>query len=836
MNLSTRRQRTTNALPNFFRADGIIPIILFCCWWWCTTTFFVTTQAFHIPNGATTGTARRTQHCTNKQPSHCTWQRYSTTTTSLFSTSQEKDTEKERKMSRINRNETLTLEEEEEEATDHDSENQNADTDANATILLRDKKPAKEDPLQSSNLVANADAIAQVQGETTESSTPTSRRMLLATGLFSVGAATAALGTRSTLDSFRNTDKKNKRPTTDPTFTDSSLRYEVTPINKRTGVTVYDAEKAGYNVRFVTYLSRFLLNFDADCQRWWYARAQDLSRRWTATADEITQQRLQQFAAFAASVEVGLQAYEGPNGPAQLLQSLTERYGPETPSASLTGAAREKQERAIKEARRQIALLFGLMETNQPVQEITRLLAAIDNGHIGRVDIVDPGSGYAPGYGSPQVVFPPPDGGDSYEQATGRAYLEPNGRILRIDVVNRGAGYKNPPTVTVAPPAVLRFPESNVTDPIEAQGAQAKAYLFRSGPNKGRIERIELTNPGAGYKKSEIIKVRIASPETEGGVVATATAVLEYQVAGIEMINNGTGYAVEKPIEVYVEPPPLTARVNMNDPLMARLVDPSKPLPATTIPSPQMLKKMPDPAEFAKKISQEANRAACIGRGCYDQPVRAVAYPVAQKDSYSEFRTEDDAEKAKDFELALNEGQDKSNTEGRVVSASTSGSRPPDLPSLGIASPISSSTQLLSLLPAGVGLEFDKTQKRYVLAIDPTYGDDGAIQSWRSYKDFDPDFGPRGRTPIEKDMDLGVGTYLRFVASGAICCSAVHLALTPIDVVKTKVQTDPGMRKTNLPCQCYIITLLLTLSLPSFQKLNTLVLSLVSSMFWKRVA
>ena len=672
----------------------------------------------------------------------------------------------------------------------------------NETIILESSPTSNitvdedtKDLLKADSLIKTADEIAQVINGTTANrdSLPTSRRMLFATSLFGVGAA---LGAASR---FNNDRYQEQDPQT--SLRSSNLKWEVTPINKRTGVTVYDAEKAGYNVQFVTYLSRFLLSFDTDCQRWWYSRAQDLPR--LATADEITRKRFQQFAAFSASVEVGLQAYEGPEGPAQLLQSLKQRYCPDNPSSSssnlLSDAVREKQEREIKEARRQIALLFGLMEKNQPVQEISKLLAAIDNGHVGTVEIVDPGSGYAPGYGVPEVSFPLPEGGDGYEQATGRAVLIPNGRILRIDVINRGAGYKSPPTVTVAPPAALRFQGANETD-VVAEQAQAKAFLFRSGPNKGRIERIELSNPGTGYTKSEIIKIRISSPETsasDGGITATATAtaVLEYQVDRIEMINNGTGYAVEKPFQVYVEPPPLTARINMNDPLMARIVDPSKPLPATTIPSPEMRKKMPDPADFARKLSQEASRAACIGRGCYDKPVLAVAYPIAEKDSYSDFRTKADTENAQNVERALSRRSKKADEprEGRVVSATTSGKdgRPPDLPSLGIASPISSSSQLLSLLPAGIGLEFDKSQNRYVLAIDPMYDDEGTIRSWRTYKDFDPDFGPRGRTPIERDMDLNVGTYLRFVASGAICCSAVHLALTPIDVVKTRVQTDP---------------------------------------------
>jgi hypothetical protein len=59
----------------------------------------------------------------------------------------------------------------------------------------------------------------------------------------------------------------------DTRTSESSLKWEASPINKRSGVTVFQAEKGGYNVRFITYLSRFLLSFDPECQRWWYTRA-----------------------------------------------------------------------------------------------------------------------------------------------------------------------------------------------------------------------------------------------------------------------------------------------------------------------------------------------------------------------------------------------------------------------------------------------------------------------------------------------------------------------------------------------------------------------------------
>ena len=33
--------------------------------------------------------------------------------------------------------------------------------------------------------------------------------------------------------------------------------------------------------------------------------------------------------------------------------------------------------------------------------------------------------------------------------------------------------------------------------------------------------------------------------------------------------------------------------------------------------------------------------------------------------------------------------------------------------------------------------------------------------------------------------------YLKGAAAGGICCSITHAALTPVDVVKTRVQLDP---------------------------------------------
>lgn len=119
------------------------------------------------------------------------------------------------------------------------------------------------------------------------------RRCFVASTLLAVGASLHPNGVDASSTIILATDQS------------SALQWEASPINKRYGVTLYDAEKSGYNVRFITYLSRFLLSFDEDCQRWWFARAGDIPR--TANKEQVDAFRLKQFAAFSASVEVGLQ-------------------------------------------------------------------------------------------------------------------------------------------------------------------------------------------------------------------------------------------------------------------------------------------------------------------------------------------------------------------------------------------------------------------------------------------------------------------------------------------------------------------------------------------------
>lgn len=47
------------------------------------------------------------------------------------------------------------------------------------------------------------------------------------------------------------------------------------------------------------------------------------------------------------------------------------------------------------------------------------------------------------------------------------------------------------------------------------------------------------------------------------------------------------------------------------------------------------------------------------------------------------------------------------------------------------------------------------------------------------------------RYPVEKERPLDAGVFLRFAACGAACGSTAHAFLIPIDVVKTRMQSEP---------------------------------------------
>ena len=93
-------------------------------------------------------------------------------------------------------------------------------------------------------------------------------------------------------------------------------------------------------------------------------------------------------------------------------------------------------------------------------------------------------------------------------------------------------------------------------------------------------------------------------------------------------------------------------------------------------------------------------------------------------------------------------------------------------------------------------MQYNDALGRYVLSRSSESNNmdtilDGSLEG-QQFKAVNPVFGFRGRSPIEREKKLDTSKVLRFMASGAVCSSIAHFSLTPIDVVKTKVQTQPG--------------------------------------------
>lgn len=499
----------------------------------------------------------------------------------------------------------------------------------------------------------------------------------------------------------------------------ASLPWVKDPINpKRSSLKIQDAETLGYNVEFVAYLTRFLFNFDPLAQQWWIDGASAIPKR--STQDEIFAIRKDQFSRFAASVELGLiQEFPGPEGPTRLLRSLLKRFCysfdaaevlPSSSSSSsllstTTTTLDAKQRRLLrerKEARRQLALLFGLLNDFQPTAEITKLLASVDNGSIVLVELSDdptPRRGFGQDKQTqlPTLQLTAPQAGDSYIQAMAKPIMTLTGGLLRVDIIDDNnhrddvVSFQKAPTIIISPPSQ------------GGKAAEATALI-----KKGALVGIELTDPGEGYTADDQILVRV---QTQDGLMIPSIkcrAVLEMEISAVEVTEAGNGYAVEKPIRL---------TVTRND-------------------------------------------------GTTD--VIGYAYPRGPKGSFERYRNLSDNQ-VRTFERKLdNEVVEEAGDD--VVSGKLSGGALPPLPFISKAS---SSQQLLSLLSEGFGLGYDKEKKRYYLTVD-----DEMVASMYSTSPTSirlvPDFGPRGESPIERNMSLDLPTFLRLSFAGAICSSGMY--------------------------------------------------------------
>ena len=550
-----------------------------------------------------------------------------------------------------------------------------------------------------------------------EGGTDRSRRMLIVSAACITAASVMSVDV--TASSAAQEVAATATANSSPSLTTSP--WKVDPVNKRYGTTVTDAERVGYSVAFVTYLSRFLLNFDSNCQLWWFSTKIPKN----ATPQQIEELRIKQFASFSASVEVAIQedgyaTTDGRDGAERLLKDLVRRYG--TVKGSINDVpedgtrSTESERRMARSARRQLALCFALLEKNQPVKQITKLLASVDNGGIMSIKMAGGDNTLLGGYDAakppPKVIIPPPAAGETYEAAEAQAILKATGRLLRIDVLDGGSGYlrSNPPDIIIT-------------------GGDTSASAKANIASDGSIDSVQLLEAGSGYLKKDQIHFQVV-PSSKDSRTAVLSPVLDMTIDKIEVTRKGNGYAVEKPLKIYVEPP--------------------------------------EPTNDDSKYVQ-------VG----------IAYPISEKTSFTAFRRDSDKKRMKEFEEEF-EAKYRMGVQRKVSGVDG------ELPQLPFWNgEKSTSAELLRLLPAGIGLEYDSVLKRYGLSADTDFLNKYPAALQQSSRPLGLlEYGPRGRAPLMRDMKLGLTSYLRFGLGGAVCASGIHTFLNPLELVKTKCQVD----------------------------------------------
>lgn len=518
-------------------------------------------------------------------------------------------------------------------------------------------------------------------------------------------------------------------------------RNEKRPIAIKPGEAVQNI----YETRFVTYLSRFLLNFDPAARSWWFKQdaVQKGSLNINANKKSMPKAQSSLFAEFAESVEVGLSDYfSGPYGSYGSVAAAKAGLvaNKQVISARPSGRNRDKQNMSkqgvlnlyallkgrytSRDAKRQLALLFSMISSKdlQPTEEVRSILGEVDNATITKIELLKPsrekneaasrtspqrGGGYSINKIPKITIDAPPALGSAYKNAILRPLMNPTSRILKINVIDGGEGYTRIPSVKIYSDTGSR--------------CDACAILDR----QGRVDSIVVLDPGFGYrldKRGFPPEVYIDAPRNKDGFInetsrrATAELELEYEIVGVDIISGGNGYvATEFPL-IHITPP------------------------------------TEDPDWFVKKNIYNRSDAA---QDIFD--TQAVMVAVQEVKTW-------DNRTISVSELQVDVMGDK------VVNQLRS--------------------DPLQLIPSTIRPNLIYTTKglQYMITSLPILPTKVMMPSAR-YRAVDPIFGPIGTVPVTKSaLELSTSEYSRLALSGAVCTVIVRTMLNPLELVKTKIQ------------------------------------------------
>mmetsp|Transcript_12115 Transcript_12115/g.22670 ORF Transcript_12115/g.22670 Transcript_12115/m.22670 type:complete len:1052 (-) Transcript_12115:1977-5132(-) len=531
-----------------------------------------------------------------------------------------------------------------------------------------------------------------------------------------------------------------------------------------------------YETRFITYLSRFLLNYDPAAKAWWNDQDFGVDERIS-----VEVQKKIRFAEFAESVEIGLANYfVGPYGsyasvqaakagllakaPAQsssfdvaktrtsLFDSISQNLKRGDSNSFLVDRkAGDKAKQGILnlfsllqarytsvECKRQLVILFSLISDPklQPTREIKGILGEADDGTVSKIEITGRlengdnyrlsgrrGGGYSV-YEQPKAaVESPPALGALYSPAKIEVITKPTSRVLRIRVLDRGRGYTSSPKVEVI--------QQGVTLPCEAV-----AVLDRNGS----VEDVIVLDPGFGYgrykKRNDVPpEVRIAPPKTPRGMKqkndylpAIAIADLEYAIDIVKIVDGGNGYITNTPPKI-------------------ELTLPSEEPDWYISPINRKTWKVDD----SIRVQIQVKEMTSVISG---ETVQTKVSPSIAKDKVS-------------LDPSMLENMTNDPLTLLPTTLQPYYTVPGDkIPELGSIAKKDGNFRILSL-PMAVSTMFLPSR----------------------YRAYDPIFGAIGSKPVTKTAQALTGSeYTRLALSGGICTVIVRTALNPLELVKTKIQ------------------------------------------------
>jgi solute carrier family 25 phosphate transporter 3 len=556
---------------------------------------------------------------------------------------------------------------------------------------------------------------------------------------------------------------------------------------------MYTKYEGAFSLRFFEYLSRILLNHDNTSKQWWERKVRELPRKndpvFTFAAFEsqskderrafreqvLRDAREQQYSEFVAAVELSVaRRYSATSaGVVSLLQFLSSEPGwYQTPDGC-----------------KQLAICFSFVDNaNQPTAAIDRLLAESEARSVTDITLTNPGSGYTGAV--PTVTVAPPraamfkpdgralsavDAAKAAGAAKATATLRPSGRIARIVVKNGGKGYssRSPPVVTIAPPLALSD-SADIFGLEVGEDRNDRPDMFATATataevKGGIVVAILIQTKGAGYQFGGDTEnasgpsvyntapplVTIAPP-SGSLLTADAEAVLDQEVASISVDLRGYGYSPEQ-----LQRPGGLVSVQTPAECGGQATGVAASATASISPPVPLVKQPGGPEELRKFGS------------AYAQSVSAVLTSLLPTAATKLVR----------------------DGSGTIDGTSAGG--------LGSVAAAAAKGKELVMKTGGLPAEVDCSRCYGLWKVDglpaagelDKFGAQG-LEFWpggfpaerKRGEGVDVVFGRRAKVPVEKEEPLSLANFGKIALSGAICSSFGHTLLTPIELVKTRLQ------------------------------------------------